>query len=190
MNQYLCLLIRCQHWLPSGFIILVGVLSGGCGSRPRPPALRQNEPVYHNQHEGFSFTPPPGWNQQGRSGNIRDDRTHEHPLVKYKRATEAKPAFLEVSVLDLPGPDFTTFINGWSPGKDWRRLGQAEAVTVGQLPAVRQAFAGQWDREKIVKEVVAVQRKKSVYFIIGSFPANDTQARDTIRQTVGSLVWD
>jgi hypothetical protein len=173
--------------------VLLGVCLGlaiGCSGRPHPPVLQANKGVYRNSKEGFKFQPPPDWNQHARANPSDKDRAHESQLVKYKRLN-AKPAFFQVSVMDLaPAADLAAFLVDYSPGKDWHRQGKAEPLVVGDVPAFRETFTGSWDRESVVKEVVAVHRGKCVYFFTGIFPVNDKEAQQQIRQAVTSVLWE
>jgi predicted Zn-dependent protease len=167
------------------------VLLVGCQARPHPPALHQNLSVFRDAREGFRFAPPQGWSQQGRASASHDDPAREYLLVKYQRTSETKMAFLEVCVKDLPpAADLSAYLGERQPTKNWQRGPQPETVEVDHLPALREAFAGAYDKDRYVKEVVAVRRGERVYFFTGTFAASDTQARDQIRQAVTSVVWE
>jgi hypothetical protein len=170
---------------------LLLIFLAGCNARPRPPALQQNEAFFHDQREGLRFTPPAGWIQHGRAKPPREDGTHEFLLVKYKRLSEPKAAFLEVWVKDLPATaDLSAYMDERLPARTWRRSSRSETVEVGRLPAIREAFSGYYDKDRFVKEVVAVRRGERVYFFTGIFPTSDDQARDQVRQAVESTVWE
>jgi hypothetical protein len=160
----------------------------GCSRKPRPPRLQKDASVYYNPHDGFQFQVPAGWSENARA-DPRVQHAHEQRLVKYKRLA-AKPAFLEVSVVDLPeSTNVSDYLTEHSVGKEWQRLAETKELTVDRFPATQDAFVGYWDREKIIKEIVAVRQGKRVYFFTGSYPAADTEARDEIREAVASIVW-
>jgi hypothetical protein len=176
--------------LPHLVVLAVLLVLVGCRGQPRPPVLQQRKDVYRNKREGFRFQPPPGWNQQALESSSGGDRTRDCLLVKYKRL-ENKAAFFYVWVVDVPpGTDLATYLAQRPPDKNWKPLGQREAAEVDQLPAIREYFSGSWDKEKVLREVIAVQRGTRVYRFIGDFPPGDDQAWTQVREAVSSVVWE
>ena len=179
-----------RKW-PVALALALVLLPLGCTRRPRPPVLRQNLPVFANAREGFRFQPPAGWSQHALSDPSRADQTRELTLVKYKRLTARKPAFLQVSAVNLPdGTDPSTYLGEHALGRDWRRVGQTETLQVGRASATREVFTGYWDRDQIVKEVVTFRRGERVYFFTGIFPVGDGEAQAEVRQAVATIWWD
>jgi hypothetical protein len=175
----------------AGAIAVLAWLLAGCSSGPRPPELRQGEAVYHDEREGFHFRPPAGWTQQARAERLADEAANECLLVKYKRSSQDKLAFFQVSVIDLPPmKELTSFLAERSPGKQWRRSSKPEVVEVNGISGFRQTFTGQWDRTKMVKHEVAVRWGARVFFFAGTFPASDAEAEQLVRQAVAGVVWD
>jgi hypothetical protein len=182
-------LIR-EYALSAVVVAACVVVVSGCGRRPHPPALQENNGLYRNSREGLSLHPPPEWRQFGRAISPDADGSHESELVKYKRLT-GKPAFFQVFVMELaPSADLAEFLAGHSPGKEWHRQGNTETLTVGDLPALRDSFSGTWDRQGVVREIVAVHRGKRLYLFKGTFPVDDKEAQTLVRQAVASAVWE
>jgi hypothetical protein len=169
---------------------LLPALLGGCGPRPRAPAL-QDEPVYQNKQEGFHFLPPEGWIIHARAEVPPGKLSEERLLVEYKRVTSAKPASLEVSMADIPaGTDVAACLEGRaSPDDSWQPQGSAENIEVGGQPAARRAFLGQFGQDRVMREIMAVRRGGRVYFFTGLFPADDSKAREQVRKAVASVAW-
>jgi hypothetical protein len=172
-------------------LVLVGAVWGtGCRRGPRAPAL-QDEPVFHNEAEGFRFLPPEGWKQHARAVLPPGPVTQERALVEYQCATGAKPASLAVSCVDLPeSTDLAAHLAGRSFGsEEWQPIAAAEQLDIGGAPAVRMAFAARWGNDDMVKEVTAFRRRERVYFFTGLFTKADAAAREQLHRSVASVVW-
>jgi len=176
----------------AGVLLLVLV---GCSERPYAPELRQDEATYVNRQEGFRFDAPPGWSQHARiaEGLPADAMSQERLLVKYKRLGSPRPAFFRASAYDLPADKSpVAYVAERPPGpENWTRTGKEETVDVGGQPGTRVTFHGNWDTDKVTKEVVAVRRGNGrVIFFTGIYPTADTQARQQIRTALASVVWE
>jgi hypothetical protein len=180
-----------RHWLMRlAGLVLVLVLAG-CLGRPRPPALQQGKAVYRNTTEGFRLAPPPGWYQQGRGEPSGNDRVRECQLVKYKRLSEAKDAFFWVWVVEAPaGTDLADYLANRPADRNCKRVGNVETLEVDQVRAVRQVLADTFGKDKMLKEIVAVQRSTRIYLFVGVFPIGDEAGRKQIREAVASVVWE
>jgi hypothetical protein len=166
--------------------LLVGA---GCG--PRPPALQAAGAAYENAHEGLTFRPPAAWRQRGLVADPGGPAPSERFLVKYKHDFRGGPAFLSVTMVDLPeGTTLDKLLARRSPGSGWGPPSRVETLQVRGRPAARVAYSGRQNDQPSVREVVAVRRDRRVYFFTGTFPRSDPQAREQIRQAVGSIVWE
>jgi hypothetical protein len=186
------------RWRCAGLAL---VLLAGCGSG-------RHEPVYEDE-EGFRFTPPPGWSERARPGasaaSAQGRRRTEPPLpplgvpggagqerllVRYDRPSAGRLAWLRVTAADLPaGLPLEKCLSARAPRPDWRRESGVEELEVAGRPAARVAFAGRWDNQDYLCEVVAVRKGERAYFIAASFPAADATAREQVRQAVARATW-
>jgi hypothetical protein len=163
----------------------------GCLGRSRPPVLQQGKAVYRNTTEGFNLRPPPGWLQQGRGEPTRADRAHECQLVKHQRVNEDKPAFFQVWVVEAAADtDLAAFLAKRPSDKTFKRMGNNETMEVDHVPAVREVLMDAVGKDKVLREIVAVQRATRIYLLIGVYSLGDDAARDQIRDAVGSFVWE
>jgi hypothetical protein len=181
-------------------LLALPLLSLACGA-PKKPLVFEDK-------QGFHFTPPPGWAERDREGALPAGYAHkgaklplppidgsakagsEHLLARYDRVTAGYPAWLRVSVAEVPGnSSLTAYVTKRSPGSGWKRQGEVENLDVGGLPAARVAFAGRWQTDDYTNETVAVRRNDSVYLITASFPAADAEARAVVRQAVEQASW-
>jgi hypothetical protein len=168
---------------------VLGLFLVGCGPQPQAPELK-GKAVYQNDREGFRLRAPPGWSQHAISRSPAGPVDHEYLLTKYKRLSSDKPAFLHVSVIDLPsGTSPADYLAGNSSPAEWQRQANAESIDLNGMPATRAAFLGNWGGHKVLKEVVAVPRGQRVYFFTGIFPVTDHEAQAQVRAAIGSIVW-
>jgi hypothetical protein len=164
------------------------ILSSACD---RTTTLRPTDEVYENAQEGFRIKPPSGWTQQAVSNSPTGPVKHEHLVTKFKRGGNGKPAFLHVSMIDLPPHKTSEAYLAESAGdKTWRPVSTNEPMEVDGVSAVRRAYSGRWDRQSVIKEVVAVQRGTRVYLFTGFVPATDAKARADVRAAVASVIWE
>ena len=169
--------------LLAGLLAAMVILLAGCGTQPRVP-------VYHNEEQGLRFTPPPGWSERARNQHVARVSGQERLLVQYKRLQAGNPAWLRVSVADLPrSTSLATYLVGRSPGCGWRRESSAQKLEVNGLPAVRVAFAGRSGKNDLFSETVAVRQAEHVYLFTGVVPASDNAAREQVRRAVASAAW-
>jgi hypothetical protein len=176
-------------WLTS--VLAAALMAGGCG-RPRPPVLQQNLEVFHDEKEGYSFRPPQGWIQAAR-GNVvsKEDRGEEIELVKYKRGSGKQMVFFRVSAVDLPeGTDLAAYLDKALGKADKRVSTKPEDVKIGGLPAKRETYNTTWDRDAMVKEIVAVRRGPRVYFFTATFAPSDKPAREAVQKILDSVTWE
>jgi hypothetical protein len=176
----------------TGLVILAILLNlAGCLGRSRPPVLQQGKAVYRNTTEGFRLAPPQGWLQQGRGEPNRADRAHECQLVKYQRVHEAKAAFFQVWVVEAPADtDLAAYLAKRPPDKNHRRVGKTEMIEVDHLPAAREVLADNYGQDKVLREIVAVQRGTRIYLFVGVYPVGDEAAQNQIHDAVASVVWE
>jgi hypothetical protein len=174
-----------------GLLLTATLALAGCLGRSRPPVLQQGKAVYRNTTEGFRLAPPPGWLQQGRGEPTRADRAHECQLVKYQRVSENKPAFFQVWVVEAPADtDLAAYLAKRPADKTFKHTGTNETIDVDHVPAVREVLVDTVGNDKILREIVAVQRTTRIYLLVGVYPLGDDAARDQIRDAVGSVAWE
>ena len=155
----------------------------GCNSRP-------GEPEFRAEREGLRFVPPQGWSERARGDAASCGQKHDRLLVQYKRLQAGAPAWLRVTVADMPpSRPLDVCLAERAPG-NWKRESEVEKIQVGGLPAVRASFVGRWHDRDLRCELVAVRRGSEVYWFSGTWPVNDVAARDQVRDAVGSAVWD
>lgn len=184
-------------WTALGGILLA--LQAGCHSKSDAvaapqgaPHLYQGQREFHDDQQGFRFTPPSGWGMQARAVEAPGAPAGERPLVKYKRLVPGKtPAWLKVSVTDASSSTpLADLLGKRSPGPHWKQASAAESLEVSGLPAARISFAGKYDNRDFIREILAVRRGHQVFFFAATFPAGDPGARDLMRQAVDSAIWE
>jgi len=165
-------------------------LTTGCSSKPRAPAI-QNEPIYQNQQEGFSFVAPEGWRQRSRSELPPGPVEQERLLVEYRRSQGEQTSTLFVAMDDVPeSADLAAHVAKRADrSKSGQPASKPEALEVAGLPAIRAVFENKIGKETMLTEVVAVRRGGRVYFFTAAFSSTDAKARDQVRKTVASLTW-
>ena len=67
---------------------------------------------------------------------------------------------------------------------------RSETLEVGGQPAARVDYKGPWEGKDYVWETVATRKGGRVYFLSVTFPAEDTEARQQVRQTVANAAWE
>ncbi len=178
-----------RRWGVAVGLGLAGLLLAGCG-RPRAPVL-EDSPVYQNDREGFRFLVPEGWIMTARADVPPGRAEKERLLVQYRRREGGEVATLEVSLADLPaGTDLAAYLEG--PAYDvehWHRRGEAEAVDVGGVPAVRLAFIGRSEGKELAKEVTGFPRGSRTYFFTAVYFPGDASAPEQVRRAVASTIW-
>src|SRR5262249_1048073 len=108
-------------------LALLLVVSAGCTARPP-------EQVY--EAHGLRFVPPPGWRERARQDDSAGSSTQDRLLVQYKRLTAGQPAWLRVSVADIPSSvDLAKCARSRPLGKGWRPSGPVENYEVNGFPA-------------------------------------------------------
>jgi hypothetical protein len=158
--------------------------------------------------QGLKFTPPTGWVERARDDALPARPGHKQPdlplprfgvpgssveerlLVRYDRLTAGHLAWLRISAADLP----TTMsprecVATRSPGSSWKREADVETLEVSGLSAARVSFVGRWSDQEYLSETVAVRHGEQVYFVTASFPAQDSAAREQVRQAVAGATW-
>jgi hypothetical protein len=186
-------------------VLLLGLVLTGCS----PSSQR---PVYHDA-QGLRFTPPPGWVERARPdslpGNVtlgqRRGKGHvdvpfpplgvkagpERLMGRYDRLTAGRLAWLRVAVADLPvSVSLTTCVASQTPGSQWKRHSDVEPLEVGGQPAARIAYKGPWEGHDYVCETVVARKGDRVYFLSATFPVDDAEARQQVRQAVASSAWE
>lgn len=159
------------------------MLVAGCGKARR-------EPVYENPAHQFRFTPPAGWSERLRDADSPANPAQDRLLVQYKRLTAGRPAWLRVTVAELPATTtLPTCLAGRSLGLGWRREGPVEALEIGGQAAARQTFSGRWQGLDYLVESVAVRQGGRIYFFVSQFPAADGPAREQVRLAVATASW-
>jgi hypothetical protein len=185
------------RWI--GLAVSLGLVVTGCKS--------QQPPVYRDQ-QGFRFTPPPGWVERARDDALPAKSGHRQPdlplpklggpgsagqerlLVRYDRLTAGHLAWLRVTVADLAASTpLQACLSARSPGSNWKRESQVEALEVGGQPAARIAFVGRWGDQEYLCETVGVRQGERVYLVTASFPASDGKAREQVRKAVVEAAW-
>jgi hypothetical protein len=115
----------------------------------------------------------------------------EQLLVQFKRLRAGHPAWLRVTVADVPA---TTSLKACLANRpvegSWRKETPPHDFTASGLPAARVALAGRSGKNHLVSETVAVRRAGRVYFFSGTFPDGDTEAREQVRQAVEGVTWE
>jgi hypothetical protein len=167
-----------------GFGCLLGLLLAGCQG--------QKDPAYRNDSLGFRLVPPAGWSER-----IRHDEpvpvipNQEQLLVQYKRLTAEHPAWLRVSVAELPASmSLAACLAARSPGKNWRPEGTMQEIDCQGQPAGRLTFRGHCGKQDFIAETVAVRRGPHVFFLTGTVPADDATARAQVREAVAGAGWE
>jgi hypothetical protein len=146
--------------------------------------------VYENPQLGFSFVPPAGWSERARFESLPLGTGQERPLVQYKRLQAGNPAWLRLSLADLPKSiPLENYLIGRSPRSDWRREPEIESIEAAGQLALKVTFTGRWGRRDLVCETVAVAHDTHVYFFTGFFPATDSTGREAFHQAVRAAVW-
>lgn len=167
--------------MPKLIVVALAILLPGCASKPR-------EQVY--EANGFRFVPPPGWSERARNDDSPGGSTQDRLLVQYKRLTAGHPAWLRVSVADVPSSvDLGKCLTNRSPGKGWRQSGRVESYEVNGLPVARISMAGKWQGKDYDREIVAARRGEQVYFFTATYPASDEQAREQVRRAIAAAKW-
>ncbi len=163
----------------------------GCSSKPRAPAL-ENEPVYQNKREGFRFVVPEGWIQTAKADIPPGKAAKERLLVAYQRPVHGKPAFLEVSLADLPdSTDLAAYLAEVPYGTSkWRRSDPPQPLDVGGVPATRYFYTTRVGKDDLTREVTTFRRGERVYFFSGVYPTGDSQAREQLRRAAASTIWE
>jgi hypothetical protein len=115
----------------------------------------------------------------------------ERLLVNYQNTGAGKPAFLEVTLVDLPeSTDLAAYLAGPSYGSEfWRQKPPPQPLDLGAAHGVRYVYTSRVGKDDLTKEVVVVRRGERVYFFIAIFATGDTDTREQIRKAVGSLIW-
>jgi hypothetical protein len=150
----------------------------------------QDETVYQNSQEGFRFLPPPEWKQQARAEFPAGPVTEKRLLVEYKCFTSAKPASLDVSMLDVSeDKPLTECVRELGAEGDWKATESPVELQVGGRSAARGTFTSTQGGEPRSCELVAVRRGSRVYFFAGVFALGDTRSRDAIRKAVDTVGW-
>lgn len=175
---------------PLAMLALLLLLNFGCSPRPSAPVL-DNNPVYTNKEAGIRFLVPEGWSQQSKSilppGPL-DKR--ELTLVLY-RSFNPSPASFEVSCRDIDeSVEIGEFLaKRKRSGIGWTRVGSPEPVHFDQTTGTRYVLEGKPIDRKLTMEVVVVRKGPRVYFLAGTFPANDPIRRAQVRQFLEGLTW-
>src|SRR5438093_13705258 len=118
-----------------GAILVTAVT--GCSSGRR-------EPEFHAELERLRFVPPQGWSERARGDAASCGQRHDRLLVQYKRLQAGAPAWLRVTVADMPlSRPLDVCLAERAPG-NWKREPEVEKIQVGRLPAVRASFVGRW----------------------------------------------
>ncbi len=169
---------------------LAAALLAGCDTRPRAPALG-DDAVFQSNREGIRFLAPDGWTQTVRGEPPPGKVEKERPLVEYARTSGGPPASLRVSLADLPeSTDLPSHLSGPSySAKKWDTAGPAESTVVGSASGTRYTLTGRVGATETIKEVVVVRRGERVYFFTALYAPKDTEAREKLRQVVGSVIW-
>lgn len=171
-------MVRAVLWFTVGLFV-----SAGCAAPPGPKG-------YTSEKEGFCFVPPAGWSERWWPASLPVPPRQERLLVRYKRLTAGKPAWLHVSVALLPASDDPAdFVAAQSPGEGWSPQGEVEKLQINGLPAARRIFAGRWHRHDFIEEVVAVHKDRRVFCFTAKVLASDHAARRQVREAVASAVW-
>ncbi len=179
--------------------ILFCFLISGCASKAQPG--------YQNA-EGFRFMPPVGWVERMRddllpakAASRRMDvplpaidasgkSGRERLLVRYDRLTSSRHAWLRITVGDMPTTvSLRNLLVSRTPGPSWKRESEPETLQVAGRPAERVAFAGRWNGDEFINETVAIRKDSQVYLITATFPAQDAEARDQVREAVTRASW-
>jgi hypothetical protein len=169
-------------------LALALLVVGGCGGKPRAPAL-EDDAVYHNADAGFRFLVPTGWRQRAKADIPRGKVPQQHLLVQYVRVSGEGPAFLEVSLTDVPESDLPALLGSPSHAlAKWQPAGPAEPISVGGAPAKRLVFTGIQGKSQMTKEVVVFSRGERVFFVTGIFQTADKEAREQVRGAVASMI--
>jgi hypothetical protein len=185
----------------AGTFVAVGLLlATGCGHKAEPKEIQGDD--------GFHFAPPSGWIERDRGGAIpsranskpanlplpalgaRGRPTGERLLVRYDRVLSGQTGWLRISVGELPASHpLKECLTASAPASSWKKQADIETVEIGGLPAERIGFTGRWQGQDYLSESIAVRKNERVYIITASVPAEDTEARDQVRQAIGRATW-
>src|SRR5258708_2771253 len=126
----------CPRWKFPALFTVLGLCLAGCSSK-------KPEPVYENAQQGFRFCPPPGWSERVYLETAAARPVSEHLLVRYKRLQAGSPAWLNVTVTDVPA---SVSVDSWLSrrpvGSGWQRRQKVEGLEVNGLPAARATYRG------------------------------------------------
>ena len=170
------------------------------------PACRPAKPPDYQDETGIHFAPPPGWVERdrpallpgpnrpaGRAANVPlpslDTAHHERLLVRYDRLSAGDHAWMRLTLATVPATTaLERYLATRAPRPDWRREGDVETLEINGKPAARAAWNGRWLNKDYLCETAAVRRGDDVYFFTASFPADDTTAREQVRQAAAGAV--
>lgn len=145
---------------------------------------------YQNEQAGFRFLPPAGWSERARAEDGPALAAKEQVLVQYKRLTAGRPAWLRVSSMAVDASvSPTTCLSHRNLGREWCVDSQPEGFEVNSRPASRVAYSGEWHKMSYLCEIVAIRCGERVYFFTASIPADDSAARDEVRQAIATATW-
>lgn len=170
--------------------VVVGLLSIGCDSTPRAPALRDSA-VYQNRAAGLRFLIPQGWKQAASAVLPSGPIETEFMLAKYTMPTSPRGGTLELLCFDdSKSIDVKAHHEQPSHGvAAWKLEEDATEVTVGGATGQRLPLVGSAGKNTLHKEVTVFRRGKRVYSFVALYWDDDRVARDEIRRAVDSLVW-
>jgi hypothetical protein len=177
-------------WFRVGLLAAVVLLAGGCQPKPKAPALI-DEPVYHNDRQGFRFLVPEGWTMTAKADVPDGPVDKERLLVQYRRAGADKPATLEVSLADLPeSTDLTAYLSGPSfSASRWKPSGTPESLEIHGVNGTRFRFTARVEGTKLAKEATVFRRLGHVYFFTLLFAPDDATAPEQAHRAIGRIVW-
>src|SRR5262249_23133096 len=116
--------------------------------------------------------------------------TEKRLLVEYKCFTSAKPASLDVSMLDVPeDKPLTECVSELGAEGVWKTAESPVGLEVGGCPAARGTFASTAGGDQTLRELVAVRGGARVFFFAGVFDLTDSHSREAIRGAIETLSW-
>ncbi|HEV3262766.1 MAG TPA: hypothetical protein VG013_38375 [Gemmataceae bacterium] len=171
------------RWKLSALVVVLGLCLAGCSSK-------KSEPIHENAQHGFSFCPPAGWSERAPLATGGARPAPERSLVRYKRLQAANPAWLSVTVAEVPpSVSLPSWLSKRPAGPGWQRQGEVQRLEVNGLAAARAAYRGRRGKRQLVGEVTAVAPHGRVYVFSAFFLPGDATARDEVRRSVASAAW-
>lgn len=178
--------------LPTTLLFLLGatLLSAGCSSEPRAPALG-SEAVFVYDPAGLRFLAPDGWIQMSRSNPPPGPRTKPTRIVAYFVKSGARGASFDLYETDLKqSDDLVAYLNDNPIGPEkWKLKEKPTTETISDNPVTRAIFLDTQRKTELRREVVAFHRPEHTYLFVLTAPSNETSAVGQFQRCINSVRW-